>query len=145
MHEINRSALVPYTPHQMFDLVRDVERYPEFLSWIVDARSLEESDSHQHGLLALSVAGIRREIRTRNDLIPGELLRLNLDQGPFQKFSGEWRFTDLGIGSRVELSLGFEFDNPMLAAAFSRGFISVADRMVDDFCRRADQLYGSDG
>lgn len=141
MHEINRSALVTYTPFQMFDMVRDVERYPEFLSWVVGAEMYEESDSHQYASLALSVAGMKREIKTRNDLVPGRLLRLNLDEGPFQRFSGEWRFSDLGIGSRVELMLGFEFDNPVLAAAFSRGFISVADRMVDDFCRRADQLY----
>ncbi|MGB0514993.1 MAG: type II toxin-antitoxin system RatA family toxin, partial [Wenzhouxiangellaceae bacterium] len=83
MHEINRSALVTYTPHQMFDLVRDVERYPEFLSWVVGAETFEESDRHQYASLALSVAGLRREIRTRNDLVPGQLLRLNLDRGPF--------------------------------------------------------------
>lgn len=142
MHEINRSALVPYTPQQMFDMVRDVERYPEFLSWVVAAQTFEESETHQYAALALSVAGVQREIRTRNELIPGQLLRLKLDHGPFQQFGGEWRFSDLGIGSRVELALAFEFDNPLLVAAFGRGFVSVANRMVDDFCQRADVLYG---
>ncbi|NCO19541.1 MAG: type II toxin-antitoxin system RatA family toxin [Gammaproteobacteria bacterium] len=141
MHEVHRSALVPYTPQQMFDMVRDVEHYPEFLSWVVEATLFEESESHQYASLALSVAGVRREIRTRNELISGQLLRLNMDQGPFQRFGGEWRFTDLGIGSRVELALAFEFDNPVLVAAFGRGFVSVANRMVDDFCQRADKLY----
>jgi len=129
---------------QMFDLVRDVERYPTFLSWVVGAETFEESETHQYAALELSVAGVSRKIKTRNELIPGELLRLSLDEGPFRHFSGEWRFRDLGLGSRVELSLGFEFDNPMLVAAFSRGFVSVANRMVDDFCRRADQIYGDD-
>ncbi len=142
MPEIQRSALVPYSPQQMFDLVCDVERYPEFLSWVTAARNHERGDSHQVGELELSLSGVKRRIRTRNDLIPGELLRLNLDEGPFERFTGEWRFTDLGIGSRVALSLGFQFDNPVLVAAFGRGFISVANRMVDDFCRRADELYG---
>jgi len=141
MPEIKRSALVSYSPMQMFDLVRDVERYPEFLSWVVDAENYEETEDHQYASLVVSVAGINRRIATRNDLIAGELLRLNLAEGPFRHFSGEWRFSDLGIGSRVQLSLGFEFDNPMLVAAFSRGFVSVANRMVDDFCRRADALY----
>lgn len=144
MPEIQRSALVSYTPMQMFDLVRDAERYPEFLSWVVDAQIYEETEAFQHAWLELSVAGVRRRIVTRNDLVPGELLRLNLAEGPFRHFSGEWRFSDLGIGSRVQLSLGFEFDNPMLVAAFSRGFVAVANRMVDDFCRRADVLYGND-
>jgi len=141
MPEIQRSALVTYSPMQMFDLVRDVERYPEFLSWVVDAESYEETEDHQYASLVVAVAGINRRIVTRNDLIPGEMLRLNLAEGPFRHFSGEWRFSDLGIGSRIQLSLGFEFDNPMLVAAFSRGFVSVANRMVDDFCRRADALY----
>jgi len=144
MPEIQRSALVSYSSTQMFDLVRDVERYPEFLSWVVDAECYEETEDHQYASLVVSVAGISRRIATRNDLVPGELLRLNLAEGPFRHFSGEWHFSDLGIGSRVQLWLGFEFDNPMLVAAFSRGFVSVANRMIDDFCRRADVLYAGD-
>jgi len=144
MHEIQRSALVSYTSMQMFDLVRDVERYPEFLSWVVNAEIYEETDTFQNAALQLSVAGVNRRIVTHNDLVTGELLRLNLAEGPFRHFSGEWRFTDLGAGSRVQLSLGFEFDNPVLVAAFSRGFVSVANRMVDDFCRRAEVLYVDD-
>ena len=142
MPEIQRTALVSYTQMQMFDLVRDAERYPEFLSWVVDAEIYEETNTFQYAWLEVSVAGVNRRIVTRNDLIPGELLRLNLAEGPFRDFSGEWRFSDLGIGSRVQLSLGFEFDAPVLVAAFSRGFVSVANRMVDDFCRRADAIYG---
>lgn len=142
MPDIHRSALVPYSPGQMFDLVKDVERYPEFLSWVVGAECFEETETHQYASLELSIAGIRRRIKTRNELVPGERLTLNLDEGPFQRFNGEWTFTDLGIGSRVELSLGFEFDNPALVAAFSRGFVNVANRMIDDFTRRADQVHG---
>lgn len=128
---------------QMFDLVRDVKQYPQFLSWVVDAECYEESEDFQHAALEVAIAGIRRRIVTRNDLVAGELLRLNLADGPFRHFTGEWRFADLGIGSRVQLSLGFEFDNPVLVAAFSRGFVNVANRMVDDFVRRADFLYGN--
>ncbi len=144
MHEVHRSALIPYTPMQMFDLVRDAERYPQFLSWVTGAEIYEESETHQYAALELSVAGIRRKITTRNDLVLGKLLRLHLDEGPFRHFYGEWKFVDLGLGSRVELSLGFEFDNPVLVATFSRGFVSVTNRMVDDFCLRADRLYGDD-
>jgi len=142
MHEIHRSALVTYTPRQMFDMVKDVERYPEFLSWVVGAENYEETETSQYASLEMSIAGVRHKITTRNELDPGRRLKLNLDQGPFRRFSGEWRFTDLGLGSRVELALGFEFANPVLIAAFGRGFVNVANRMIDDFCRRADVLYG---
>jgi len=142
MPDIHRSALVTYGSDQMFALVKDVERYPEFLSWVVGAECYEESETHQYASLELAIAGIRRRIKTRNELVPGARLTLSLDEGPFQRFSGEWKFSDLGMGSRVELSLGFEFDNPVLVAAFSRGFVNVANRMIDDFTRRADQIYG---
>lgn len=141
MPEVQRSALVPFTPFQMFDLVRDVKHYPEFLPWITGTEIWEDTETYQYAAIDLSIAGVHQRIATKNDLIPGELLRLNLAEGPFKRFSGEWRFRDLGIGCRVELSLGFEFDSPVLIAAFSRGFVSVANRMVDDFTRRAEQLY----
>jgi ribosome-associated toxin RatA of RatAB toxin-antitoxin module len=141
MPEVQRSALVPFTPFQMFDLVRDVKHYPDFLPWITGTEIYEDAETHQYAAIHLSIAGVQQRIATKNDLIPGELLRLNLAEGPFKRFSGEWRFGDLGIGCRVELSLGFEFDSPVLVAAFSRGFVSVANRMVDDFTRRAEQLY----
>lgn len=142
MPEVNRSALVTHTPAQMFHLVRDVVHYPSFLSWVQHAEVHEEGETHQLASLEVSVAGVRRRIRTRNVLVPGEKLTLNMDEGPFRHFGGEWRFSDLGIGCKVELTLSFDFDSPVLAAAFNRGFVSVANRMVDDFCRRADALYG---
>lgn len=141
MPEVNRSALVSHSPEQMFELVRDVEHYPDFLSWVTDAEIHEQSPHEQLATLELAVAGVSRRIKTRNTLEPGQRLLMSLDQGPFQRFSGEWRFVDLGIGCKVELGLAFDFDSPILAAAFNRGFVAIANRMVDDFCRRADQLY----
>lgn len=142
MPEVNRSALVTHTPAQMFELVRDVEAYPSFLGWVRDAEVHEQDDTHQLASLELSVAGVTRRIKTRNVLVPAERLSMQLAEGPFRRFGGEWRFADLGIGCKVELVLNFDFDSPVLAAAFNRGFVGVANRMVDDFCRRAESLYG---
>ncbi len=142
MPEVNRSALVTHSPGKMFELVRDVEHYPTFLSWVKDAEVHEQDPTHQLASLEVSVAGVTRRFRTRNELVAAERLTMHLDEGPFQRFGGEWRFADLGIGCKVELILSFDFDSPVLAAAFNRGFVTVANRMVDDFCRRADALYG---
>lgn len=142
MPEVNRSALVTHSPEQMFELVRDVEHYPNFLNWVRAAEVHEQDETHQLASLEVSVAGVTRKFRTRNELRPAERLTMKLDEGPFRRFGGEWRFADLGKGCKVELVLSFDFDSPVLAAAFNRGFVSVANRMVDDFSRRADALYG---
>lgn len=142
MPEVKRSALVPYSPEQMFELVRDVEHYPNFLAWVTHAEVHEQADGQQEATLQLSIAGLTHSIRTRNELDPGRSLSMQMADGPFQRFSGRWNFGDLGIGCRVELHLGFDFDNPVLAAAFNAGFVTVANRMMDDFCRRAEVLYG---
>ena len=137
-----RSALVSYTPDQMYELVRDVEHYPDFLVWVSDVEVHEQADDHQDATLELSIAGLTYRIRTHNDLEPGEGLTMRMYDGPFSRFSGRWHFNDLGAGCKVELHLAFDFDNPVLAAAFSAGFVTVANRMIDDFCKRADKLYG---
>lgn len=139
--KVQRSALVEHGPRQMFDLVADVERYPEFLAWVVDAVLHERGDSGQRATLTVSVAGVTRKITTVNRLVPGRELELKLEQGPFNRFAGLWSFMPAGSGCRISLELEFTFDSPVLAAAFRRGFTRVADRMVDDFCRRADALY----
>ena len=142
MPEVKRSALVLYSPEQMFELVRDVEHYPDFLFWVTDVDVHAQGEHEQEATLELSIAGLRHQIRTINQLDYGRSLSMQMADGPFKHFSGRWTFSDLGMGSRVELTLGFEFDNPVLAAAFNAGFVTVAGRMMDDFCKRADKLYG---
>jgi ribosome-associated toxin RatA of RatAB toxin-antitoxin module len=71
------------------------------------------------------------------------MLAMELEQGPFDDLSGRWEFRALGTaGTRVSLDLSFHLPGSMLMLPFQRGFGRVADRMVDDFCRRADQVHG---
>lgn len=142
MSSIRRSALVRYSPEQMFELVRDVEHYPDFLGWVHAASVEDEDDQRQIATLELSIGGVSHRITTENSLEPGRRLVMRLRSGPFREFGGRWSFSPLDGGSRVDLELEFSFNNPVLAAAFTRGFARVADRMVDDFCRRAEALYG---
>jgi len=142
MHEVKRSALVMQTPGEMARLVRDVERYPEFLTWCTDARVLEQDESSQIASLSVKVGGIQQTFSTRNRLVGDEKVYLALEKGPFQRFSGCWTFTPVGDGCQVELELSFHFGNPLLAATFKRGFERIADRLVGDFCRRAEMIHG---
>lgn len=139
---IHRTALVVHPAKVMFQLVQDVERYPEFLSWCVAARLLERSEDSQLARLEVSLGGLRHAFTTRNRLEPAERLTLSLVDGPFRQLSGEWRFQPLGErGCKIALELAFDFSSSMLSAAFRRGFSNVADRLVADFCRRADALH----
>jgi ribosome-associated toxin RatA of RatAB toxin-antitoxin module len=143
MPEIHRFALVPHSPARMFDLVRDVARYPEFLPWVRAAEVHEDGDRHQVATLDVRVAGLSRRFTTRNTLIQDERLSMELEQGPFDELSGRWEFKALGsTGTRVSLDLSFHLPGSMLMLPFQHGFGRVADRMVDDFCRRADQIHG---
>ena len=140
--EIKRSALVLHPAMDMFRLVRDVPSYPEFLSWCVHAEVHEETAEQQLASMTVKVSGVTQQFTTRNRFEPGERLTLSLVEGPFRRLSGEWLFHPLGPdGSKVTLVLGFDFSNKVLSGAFRRGFTHIADRLVSDFCKRADDVY----
>jgi len=138
---VERTALVMHPAMDMYRLVRDVPSYPAFLKWCIYAEVHEQSDTHQLASLGVSVGGVRQRFTTRNELEPGKRLGMRLVEGPFRSLSGEWRFQPLGeTGSRVSLRLDFNFAPGLISAAFQAGFRKIADHMVQEFCRRADDL-----
>jgi ribosome-associated toxin RatA of RatAB toxin-antitoxin module len=142
--EIKRTALVLHSAMDMFRLVRDVPSYPEFLSWCVGARVHEQDAQGQLASLVVRISGVEHKFTTRNRFVPAERLTLSLVDGPFSHLSGEWQFKALGdAGSKVILTLNFGFSNSLLSSAFRSGFARVADRLVSDFGKRADVVYGS--
>lgn len=142
MTEVHRFALVEYSPEEMFDLVREVPRYPEFLPWVRRAEVHEANDVRQVASLEVMLGGIRRRFTTENRLQRPEFLEIRLREGPFEELSGCWRFRPLGHGCKVSLDLDFRLSGSNWLLPFRRGFGRMADRMVDDFCRRAERVYG---
>lgn len=127
----------------MFRLVQDVPAYPDFLTWCLDAKVREQDAEHQVATLVVRISGMTQTFTTHNRFDPGERLTLALVDGPFQRLAGEWLFEQLGgAGSKVTLVLNFEFSNKVLSAAFRRGFTHIADRLVSEFSKRADDVYG---
>lgn len=141
--EIKRSALVLHPALDMFRLVQDVPAYPDFLTWCIESTVHEQSSGHQLATLVVRISGMTQAFTTHNRFVPGERLTLSLVDGPFRQLAGEWLFEPLGTeGSKVTLVLNFEFSNKVLTAAFRRGFTHIADRLVSEFSRRADDVYG---
>ncbi|MGO3056877.1 type II toxin-antitoxin system RatA family toxin [Halomonas sp. AOP43-A1-21] len=143
MPTVNRSALVRHTPQQMFDLVNDFERYPEFLPGCSRARLLERDETHLIGEMTLGRAGVEQTITTRNDLFTPEQIEMSLVKGPFKRLKGRWLFTPMGDNAcKVSLEMEFEFASRLLSMAFGRLFQQIAGQLVDAFTKRADELYG---
>lgn len=140
--EIRRSALVNYTPAQMFDLVNDVEAYPKRFSWCASAQVLEREGDALVARLDLKFAGLRQSFTTRNTTEPPRRLCMQLVEGPFRSLDGVWEFNALGEhGCKIALSLDFDYVG-IGAGAIKLGFQSLATRMVDDFSREAGRAYG---
>ena len=143
MPHISRSALVPYSAARMFALVNDIERYVEFLPWCAAATVHEEAEGVIVAELEISRAGMRQRFTTRNALAPPERMTLELVEGPFEWFTGEWRFSPLGEDAcKVELEMDFEYAGRIARTALAPMFAKSADEQVDAFCARARNLYG---
>jgi ribosome-associated toxin RatA of RatAB toxin-antitoxin module len=140
---VQRSARVPYSAKQMFDLVNDIEKYPEFLHWCTGARVDARQGSTIEATLDIAVLGFQRSFRTRNTLRSPERILLELVSGPFRRLRGEWRFADRNDGgSDVSLSLAFEVTLSPFGAVFSKVFEQLAGAQMDAFTRRAAAVYG---
>lgn len=143
MIEIRRSALVPFTTAQMFDLVTDVEAYPKRFGWCTGARVLERlEDNVLVARLDLKFAGLRQSFTTRNTTERPHRLHMALVDGPFRSLDGVWEFESLGEdGSKVSFALDFEYAGRFGGGAIKLGFQSLATKMVDDFAREARSVY----
>ena len=140
--KIERSALVVFSAEEMYLLVQDVPSYPQFLSWCKTAEVHAQTATSQQASLSVSVAGIEQSFTTLNHLVYAHRVEMQLVEGPFKDLVGQWLFTQLGDeGCKVGLILDFQMTKGPLASLFGRGFGKVADRLVDDFCKRAEVVY----
>jgi len=127
----------------MYDLVVDIERYPEFLNWCSKTRILERSESQVVASIEISFKGLHRSFTTRNRMEDGRSVRIELVDGPFRTLNGIWRFIDLGDNaSKIELDLEFDFSTTLLSRLVGPVFSQIANRQLDAFQRRAVQVYG---
>lgn len=143
MRRIDRSALVPYSAKIVFDVVNDVESYPSFLPWCSGSEVLCRSSYEVVARLYVSGVGMEKSFTTRNRLYSPDRIDLDLVEGPFKDLDGSWCFTPISdLGCKIEMSLIFEFDSSLLNAAFMKVFNPAADKLVDAFCARVEQLHG---
>lgn len=148
MTEKRTTTQVPYAAGQMFDLVADVEKYPEFLPWCVALRVLQNSAvGGQGGLTAEMIVAykvFRERFRSKVflDRAAGTIDAEYMD-GPFRSLQNHWRFIDKPEGgSVIEFEIAFEFKNFVLQATAHTVFEKAFARMSEAFVKRADEVYG---
>ena len=140
---IQRSALLPFPAQALYDLVNDVARYPEFLPWCSAATVMEESESHMLASLEVAKGSLSQRFVTRNALVPGLRIEMNLEEGPFTRLHGVWEFKALGDKAcKISLDLSFDYAGPLVRATLGPLFNQAANTLVDAFCQRAKQLHG---
>lgn len=144
IHQISRSALVVFSPEQMFDLVIDVERYPEFLPWVTSGEVHEKGERDLLASMEMQRSGVRERFTTRNTFERPGYMTLRLEKGPFRLLEGRWSFAPIGqSGTRIELDMRFEFTNAVIELLFGKAFEQSCNQLIDAFIARARQLHGA--
>lgn len=134
--------LLPYEPEQLFALVADVERYPEFLPWCVGARIRERQPRLIVADLVIGFAMVRERFASRVALDPPRRIDITYTEGPFKYLNSRWAFAPAAGGCLIDFSVDFEFRSMLLRVLIGPVFAEATRRMVDAFERRAAQLYG---
>ena len=137
---------LPYTPEQLFDLVADVERYPEFLPWCLAARVRERRGNTITADLLIGFRMVRERFTSRVVLNRPRRIDVSYSEGPFRYLNNHWDFVRQPDGScLIDFYVDFEFRSRLLQKIIEVLFHEAVKRMVGAFEARARQLYGRPG
>lgn len=142
MAEIKRSALMPYPADFMYQVVNNVDEYPEFLPWCGGVKIHRVDDRSMEASILMKGVGMNHWLKTRNLMVPGRSIEMELLEGPFRQLHGFWNFTPIDTdGCKIELALRFEMKHGLASALIGPAFSRIANTMVESFCDRARAQY----
>ena len=135
--------VLPYTPEQLFALVADIERYPEFLPWCVGARIRERRRHCDPGRPDHRIQHVCEQFTSRVTLNRPHRIDVVYTEGPFKYLNNHWIFERVPGGCRIDFFVDFEFKSRILQRVIETLFHEAVRRMVAAFEDRARQLYGA--
>lgn len=145
MTRIEKTALVKFSAQQMFDLVNDIESYPQFLPWCSNSRIIKREGNIVEAELSISKGGFQKSFSTRNELDMGKQMTVSLIDGPFSHLAGVWQFQPLREdASKILFDLDFELSGKLASLAFGAVFNQICNTMVSSFTQRAKVVYAND-
>ena len=135
--------VLPYSAEQLFDLVADIERYPEFLPWCIGARIKEKQPDLIVADLIIGFKVFRERFTSRVVLDPPRKIDVTYAEGPFRYLDNHWTFTPVPKGCRIDFFVDFEFKSRLMQKVIEVLFSEAVRRMVGAFEKRARDLYGA--
>ena len=146
MPKHSETRRLPYTPEQMFDLVADVRRYPEFLPWVSAMRVRKDTPEETLADMIVGFKGLRETFTSKVTKQQPETIRVEYIEGPLKYLNNDWRFRPDGEGGcLVDFSVDFAFKNRMFEMLAGQVFGVALRRMIGAFEERAAKLYGASG
>jgi len=140
----SESRTLPWSSEEMFDLVADVRRYPEFLPWVAAVRIKESSDTLLVADMSVGFKSLRETFTSRVKLDRPSHVDVDYVSGPLKHLRNDWRFTPVeGGGTRLDFDVDFEFKSKLFERLAGAFFHEAFKRMVASFEARALKLYGS--
>lgn len=135
------TRFVPYPAELMYAVVSDVEKYPQFLPWVVALRVLSRAENHLTAEMAVGYGALRERYTSDIRLDP-QTRRVDVAQiaGPFKTLENHWRFIPQGEGCEIEFSIQFEFKSRLLHGVAGAKFEKVMLKMTDAFEARAKAI-----
>lgn len=148
MHSYSEIRHSPYTPAQLYTLVLDIERYPEFLPWCRGARILERKHDYFIGELIISFSHLTERYSSKVTPTPAThgqdaRIEVSLERGPFTHLANHWRFEPKDGGTDIHFAVEFEFKSRILDKMMGGFFTRAVEKMGAAFITRADALYSA--
>ena len=141
---VEKSVLIERSAQQMFDLVEDIESYPQFLPWCSATRVDFRDARRTVATLHINVHSVKAHFTTENEKDNPAWMTLRLVDGPFRRLEGLWRFKALAENAcKVEFQLSYEFSNRLFEKIIGPVFSQIANTFVEAFVKRAQQVYGA--
>lgn len=139
--------LLPYQTQQIFDLVADVEHYPEFLPWCRVARVFDKQDNVFLGELVICYKHICEQYTSKIILTPPGAphqpcrIDVTLVRGPFYHLNNSWEFLPEGDSTRIKFGLDFAFKSKLMEKLLGGFFHKAAQKMIEAFKDQAYRRY----
>ena len=144
MPGIRETRRMPYSAEQMFDLVADVGKYPEFLPWVIATRVRSQTTDELVADMLVGFKALREKFTSRVELSRPGRLEVHYVDGPMKDLDNLWQFHPLENGGcELEFSVDFTFRNKMFEMLAGQYFDRAFRKMVAAFEARANELYGS--
>ena len=144
MPQVEKSVLIGHSAEQMFDLVEDIENYPQFLPWCARTEVGFRDETRTVATTYVNVHGARAHFTTENAKERPSLMRLKLVEGPFRHLEGSWHFKALGENAcKVEFQISYEFANRLVDKVVGQLFGQITNTFVEAFVKRAHDIYGA--